>query len=103
MERYQITVNDSKNEKLLWHKWLEIAFILAGTGIIFVDGQSYNLQEKDIFVVNSYQIHSVKMSDEGMLFSLLINPDFVRNLLPETEHYKFEHKNSSFYVDRLCR
>lgn len=93
MEKYQITVNDSKNEKLLWHKWLEIAFVLEGTGVIFIDSQTYDIQEKDIFVINSYQIHSVKMSGEGMLFSLLINPEFVRNLLPETEYYKFECKS----------
>ena len=93
MEKYQVAVNDFKNEKLLWHKWLEIAFVLEGTGVIFIDSQSYDIEEKDIFVVNSYQIHSVKMADEGKLFSLLINPEFVHNLLPEAEHYKFECKS----------
>lgn len=95
MEKYKITVNDSRNEKLLWHKWLEIAFVLEGTGNVFIDSQSYNIQKKDVFVVNSYQIHSVKMADKGRVFSLLIDPEFVRNLLPETEYYKFECKSFS--------
>lgn len=93
MEKYRITVNDLNNEKLLWHKWVEIAFVLEGTGTVFIDSQSYDIQEKDIFVINSYQIHSAKMSEEGKLFSLLIDPEFVRNLLPETEYYKFECKS----------
>lgn len=96
MDKYKLIVNDPENIQVLWHKWLEIGFVLRGSGMLFLDSNSYPIQEKDIFVVNSYQIHSVELSEGGYLLSFLIAPEFFEHLLPKTGNYRFDCKSFLF-------
>lgn len=92
-EKYRVIVNDPENEQLLWHKWVEIGFVLNGCGNLVMDEHSYPLQKNDIFVVNSYQLHRVELVEGSHLLSLMIQMDFQEYLLPQADKYMFECKS----------
>lgn len=93
MDKYKVIVNDPENTQVLWHKWIEIGFVLRGKGIFCLENNSYNIQEKDIFIVNSYQVHSVTMKESGYLLSFLIAPEYFEQLLSDREKKSFECKS----------
>lgn len=93
MGNYRILVDDSENEEMLWHPGIEIAFVLNGYGTLFMDGEEYEVQEEDIFVINSYQIHRVELKPGSHLLSVLINTEFVSKLFPQSEEYVYDCKS----------
>lgn len=55
LEPFWFTDNEPRE---LWHPELEIVFLLQGTGRVYFSDlkTAYTLQEKDIFVVNSFEV-----------------------------------------------
>lgn len=92
VENYKILIDDKENEEMLWHSGIEIAFVLNGYGTLFLDGEKYEIQEEDLFVINSYQIHRVEMKTGSHLLSVLVEPCFVTNLFPQATEYTYECK-----------
>lgn len=90
VEKYSILVDDTENEEMLWHPSIELAFVLNGYGVLFIDGERYEIQEEDLFVINSYQIHRVELKEGSHLLSVLIAPDFARQFLSQAEEYTYE-------------
>lgn len=90
VEKYSILVDDTENEEMLWHPSIEIAFVLNGYGVLFIDGERYEIQEEDMFVINSYQIHRVELKEGSHLLSVLIAPGFARQFFPQIEEYTYE-------------
>ena len=74
----------------IWHQELEIIFLLQGTGrIYFSDLKTvYTLKEKDIFVVNTFEVQEFEIDGDGVALSFMISPEFVRDIAPELLRYR---------------
>lgn len=92
-ENYRILIDDKENEEMLWHPGIEIAFVLNGYGVLFLDGEKYEIQEEDVFVINSYQIHRVELKKGSHLLSVLVEPRFLTNLFPQAAEYRYNCKS----------
>lgn len=87
IENYKILVDDKENEEMLWHSGMEIAFVLNGHGVLFLDGEKYEIQEEDLLVINSYQIHRVELKSGSHLLSVLVDPQFVAGIFSQAAEY----------------
>lgn len=58
LEPFWFTLLHDNEPRELWHPELEIVFLLQGTGRVYFSDlkTAYTLQEKDIFVVNSFEV-----------------------------------------------
>lgn len=76
----------------LWHPELEVIFILKGKGSIFFSDlkTAYTLQEKDIFVVNSFEVHEFELEHDSVALSFMISPEFVNHVAPELLRFRID-------------
>lgn len=79
-----------------WHNELEINFLFSGTVVYYVNEKKYTLHSGELIVIGCEDIHSIdpdydSLPDEGPLgFTLLINNDFLRHLLPDLDQCVFD-------------
>ena len=85
---FQLLKNDS--ERKIWHPEIEIIFLLQGKGrIYFSDLKTvYTLKEKDILVVNAFEVQEFELDYNGTALSFMISPEFVQNVAPELLRYR---------------
>lgn len=85
---FQLLKKDS--ERKLWHPEVELLFLLQGSGkIYFPDLKTvYTLKEKDIFVVNAFEVQEFELDSDGVALSFLISPEFVTDVAPELLRYR---------------
>lgn len=85
---FQLIKKDS--ERKIWHPEIEIIFLLQGKGrIYFPDLKSvYTLREKDIFVVNTFEVQEFELDYSGTALSFMISQEFVQNMAPELLRYR---------------
>lgn len=85
---FQLLKKDS--ERRLWHAEIEIIFLLQGTGrIYFSDLKTvYTLKERDIFVVNAFEVQEFELDKDGTALSFLVSSEFVRAVAPELLRYR---------------
>lgn len=78
-----------------WHDNMELLLVLKGSVEIMVMGELYNIEENDIFIINSKEIHSIsKKTDENLLLLVQFDVKFYSRY-----HYKFNEvmfKNDYF-------
>jgi len=70
-----------------WHDAVEITYITKGNpGKMFIEDQEYDLNEGDIYVINSRLIHKFDtvITPDQRIVTLLINYDWMEHCLPET-------------------
>ncbi|MCB2286461.1 helix-turn-helix domain-containing protein [Clostridium algidicarnis] len=66
-----------------WHDKIEIILVLAGSANVSVGKEVYLLQESDLILINSNEIHSTRRTkDENILLALQIDPEFYRSCYP---------------------
>ena len=69
-----------------WHEAIEICYVAKGNpGTISIEDKEYQLEEGDIFVINSRLIHSFQsvITPDQRVVTLLINYDWLRHCLPK--------------------
>lgn len=95
---FQLLRKDS--ERKIWHPEIEIIFLLQGTGrIYFSDLKTvYTLKEKDIFVVNSFEVQEFELNQDGAALSFMISSEFIADVAPELLRYKI-HCRSFLHVE----
>lgn len=74
-----------------WHEAIEVSYIEKGNpGTMKIDDQEYNLEEGDIYVINSQLIHSFDtvITNNQRIVTLLINYDWLRHCLPQMIRHK---------------
>lgn len=75
----------------LWHKEIEIILVLKGKMGIALSDKVYSLEERDLFLVNSGESHTVTfLSDDSLIMSLYIDMSFYK---------KYYQKLSELYLD----
>ena len=63
-----------------WHEHIEMLYALNGTCCFFCDGRPFEVKGGDLVVVNSAQIHSFNLTEEVDYISILIYPEFFRDV-----------------------
>lgn len=88
---FRIFMMDAENREYHLHKELELVFVLKGSVTYEVKNKKNKISEKDLFLVNSLDIHSVSSEKgENILLVLQLDPSFFNQYCPEF---------SSFYYD----
>ncbi|MBS4209411.1 helix-turn-helix domain-containing protein [Bacillus sp. FJAT-50079] len=77
-----------------WHKEIELIFVIQGSIELIVESQRYILNERDLIVINSMDVHKVdKIDSENVLLTLQIDLDLTKHYIPELDKAIF-HCNS---------
>ncbi len=74
----------------LWKPQIEIIFMLKGKGKIQFGNMKtlYQVQEEDIFVINSFEVHSFELEEDAVALSLTMSLRFVNACNPEILKYQ---------------
>lgn len=74
-----------------WHKELELIMILNGSSSIQVNGKSHKLDDGDILIINSYELHEIiKVDNSAVLLILQLNPLFFAGYYPKFPNLHIE-------------
>ncbi|MGN1001787.1 MAG: helix-turn-helix domain-containing protein [Oscillospiraceae bacterium] len=100
LESFWFSLLRSQSRRALWHPELEIIFLLQGTGRVYFSDlkTAYALREKDIFVVNSFEVQDFELDGESTALSFSVTPEFVGQVAPELLKYKVNCR-SFLYVE----
>lgn len=74
-----------------WHEAIEICYVAKGhPGTMYIEDEEYQLNQGDIYVINSRLIHSFDtvINDGSRIITILINYDWLRHSLPKTVRKK---------------
>ncbi|MCV3763591.1 AraC family transcriptional regulator [Companilactobacillus farciminis] len=74
-----------------WHEAIEVTYVAKGDpGTMFIEDQTYQLEEGDVYVINSRLIHGFDtvITNNQRIVTLLINYDWLRHCLPKTVRKK---------------
>jgi Beta-xylosidase len=72
-----------------WHRSIEILLVLSGTLQVRVENQQYELQENDILLINSDQVHDTSSDDCVLvLLQMRLSSFHLDWLNPETIHFE---------------
>ncbi len=70
-----------------WHDFLEIIQVLKGTVNISIGDDNLILQEKDIAIINTGELHRITAGDpDNKILFIQIDPDFYRSILPDNRY-----------------
>lgn len=71
----------------IWSRELNIVFILKGNGWLYMEGADtdYTVGEGDIFVINSFQMHSMELEKDALAIALRISSSFLAEISPDTK------------------
>lgn len=92
---YEFEMIRPGEEAQAFRKEMQIIFVLRGTGWLHMeDGESsYVVKEEDLFVINSFQIYSLILEEQGLAISLLMDPTFLAIASPDTQNPYFQCKS----------
>ncbi len=82
---YWFTLLNKETADDLCNSYLEIIFILQGTGWLSFEQSDklYKLNVSDIFVINNYEMHLLKLEKDALAISLSIAPEFMAMVCPD--------------------
>lgn len=85
-----------------WNQGLKVVFILQGNGWLHLSeaNTAYSLHEEDIFVINSFQLHSIVLEKDAIAIALLLSPFFLTALSPETQDQNVNCKSFLYGEDK---
>lgn len=87
-----------------WHKDLELAYLYQGSAVFSKNGQNFSISDKEIFLVNSGDIHSVIDYGKNLvtLVTILIPYNFLKDNCPDIDNIEFKlDKNNEKSIARL--
>jgi xylan 1,4-beta-xylosidase len=79
-----------------WHDSIEIIFVLKGKVSVSVNDKRYHLNEKDIFLINANDIHSIQHQEDNLLLALQIPIPDLKNHIKDADSYVFSCKSFLF-------
>lgn len=88
------TIIHSVNElDLHWHDKIEIIFILEGSVNVNIGKETYLLQENDLVLINTNELHSTRRTkDENVLLAVQIDLEFYKHCFPKFKNMRFDCK-----------
>ncbi|MGG7622108.1 GH39 family glycosyl hydrolase [Bacillus coreaensis] len=79
-----------------WHDSIEMIFVLKGKVAVSVNDKRYHLNEKDIFLINANDIHSIQHQEDNLLLALQIPIPDLKNNIKDADTYSFSCKSFLF-------
>lgn len=93
----QNAANRVKNDMIVehWHKGLELTYVCSGPTDIIVDGVCNHCVKGDLCLINSGSIHSIikhftQLDGSYDAFTMIIDYEFLKIVIPEIEESYFE-------------
>lgn len=85
-DEFEFTIIRPEKSGNIWSDELKIIFILKGGGWLYIEGtdMDYPVGQGDIFVINSFQVHSMELDSRALAISLNISPSFLAAVSPDT-------------------
>ena len=78
-----LELNAKRQEVFSWHNYIEVVFILKGTGTLKINKKQYSVSMGDLFVINIGQLHNLYLADAASSLSLNIPLEFLSFFAPE--------------------
>ncbi len=75
-----------KDEPIHKHEFLEITYIISGSGTQYVDGCEYKVKKGDMIFINCTQTHSFTTDKEMEYVNILLKPEFMSEELVNSEN-----------------
>ena len=90
LEPFWFTLLHKEDPRQLWHPEVEILFLLRGTGKVYFSDlkTAYPLVEKDIFVVNSFEVQDFELDGDSVALSFSLSPGYIHSVMPELLKYR---------------
>jgi xylan 1,4-beta-xylosidase len=80
-----------------WHDSIEIIFVLKGRVNVSVNDKWFELNEKDVFLINANDIHSIQYQEDNLLLAIQVPILELKENIKDVETYIFSCK--SFLYD----
>ncbi|MDR4946068.1 GH39 family glycosyl hydrolase [Neobacillus cucumis] len=80
-----------------WHDSIEIIFVLKGKVSVSVNDKRYELNEKDVFLINANDIHAIQHQEENLLLTIQLPIPELKENIKDVDSYAFSCK--SFLYD----
>lgn len=94
---FRFQIYRAEEKRSLWNADFELLFLLKGDGrVSYEDGVVYQIREKDLFVVNGFQICSIDLNEQGILLSLKMSADAIASVHIEFLKYEIECRSFLF-------
>ena len=82
-----------------WHESIEILLVANGEVDLLVDGKKYNLQEDDLIIINSKEIHSVKSEKSNIVIAVQVDLSSFNDLYEDIDKINFNCKSFEYSKD----
>lgn len=95
---FWFVVSRPDTERPLWHPQIELLFLLRGEAELTLDGgdRSYTLHERDIVVINSLQVHTLRLGSGAAALSLFVSLQFAASVNPALLSSKIDCRSFLF-------
>ncbi|EQK43195.1 bacterial regulatory helix-turn-helix s, AraC family protein [[Clostridium] bifermentans ATCC 638] len=82
-----------------WHESIEILLVANGEVDLLVDGKKYNLQEDDLIIINSKEIHSIKSEKNNIVIAIQIDLSSFNDLYEDIDKINLNCKSFEYTKD----
>ena len=100
-ERLYVSLNQDGECPMHFHRKIELVYIQSGHKKIFCDDKEFFLEQDQIFVADSYAMHSYEKSKDSKQIIIVIPNHMLRDYYLLYSDYKF--KNCVLLDKDLCR
>lgn len=91
-------------QRMHWHDVLEINLIKSGTGYYIINGQTYEFEAGDVFLINSTDLHCAYETDNLVMLVVTFDPSWlVHGLRMDPELLSPFREMGRHYTNRLQR
>lgn len=100
MNYLEIFLTEIKTRRPHGHEDLEIGILLEGSITLYVEHETYELQEGSIYIINRHQLHSfLGNGNRNLILAFQIHTEFYRKLNYELAFLRFD--NNVFHSGHL--
>lgn len=103
---FSVYETDSSLVPSHWHEHVEILMILEGTQYLNIHEQEYTLSQNDIFIINSSDIHSTRVSAHAKILLLQVPWHYLEQYIHDFSEIRFQEyfcfdlmRQNAFYSD----
>lgn len=75
-----------ESDMLHIHEFIEMVYILSGSGEHAINGTNYSVERGDLLFINYNQTHSFKSNDGMVIVNCLMKPEFISQELVNSEN-----------------
>lgn len=72
-----------------WHDSIELLFVLKGKVDVYIEKKRFTLQEEDVLIINSNEVHSIQSHENNLVLALQIPISFIKTEFAEIDQVRF--------------